>query len=220
MAAGVAHELNNPLSVIAGRAQLLAQAEGDGQKRHVLEVIHENAREASSVVDDLMSYADPPTPRPAPTSIGQIIDESIQLAGRKAGVEHVNAQVHISPEVKDVLVDSAQVVVAVANVIANSIESYADPMGPIKITAEPARRETSGPGDGGLRLQINDLGCGMDEATARKAPSPFFSAKPAGRRRGMGLAYASRLIRLNRGALDMESRQGHGTTVTIALPYE
>jgi putative nucleotidyltransferase with HDIG domain len=220
MAAGVAHELNNPLSVIAGRAQLLAQAEGDGQKRHVLEVIHENAREASSVVDDLMSYADPPAPRPALTSIGQIIDESIQLAGRKAGVEHVNAQVHVSSEVKDVLVDSAQVVVAVANVIANCIESYADPMGPIKITAEPARRETSEPGDGGLRLQINDLGCGMDEATVRKAPSPFFSAKPAGRRRGMGLAYASRLIRLNRGALDLESRQGHGTTVTITLPYE
>jgi putative nucleotidyltransferase with HDIG domain len=220
MAAGVAHELNNPLSVIAGRAQLLAQAESDGQKRHVLDVIQENARGASSVVDDLMSYAEPPAPRTAMTSIGQIIDESIQLAGHKAGVEHVNAQVHISPEVKDVLVDSAQVVVAVANVIANSIESYADPMGPIKITAEPARREAAEPVDGGLWLQINDLGCGMDETTARKAPSPFFSAKPAGRRRGMGLAYASRLIRLNRGTLDIESRPGNGTTVTVALPYE
>jgi putative nucleotidyltransferase with HDIG domain len=233
MAAGVAHELNNPLSVIAGRAQLLAQAESDGQKRHVLDVIQENARGASSVVDDLMSYAEPPAPRTAMTSIGQIIDESIQLAGHKAGIEHVNAQVHISPEVKDVLVDSAQVVVAVANVIANSIESYADPIRPIKITAEPARREAAEPVDGGgspiatgrdwepgLRLQINDLGCGMDEATARKAPSPFYSAKPAGRGRGMGLAYASRLIRLNRGTLDIESRPGHGTTVTVTLPYE
>jgi len=210
MAAGVAHELNNPLSVIAGRAQLLAQAESDGQKRHVLDVIHENAREASGVVDDLMSYAQPATPRLAITAISQIIEEAIQLAGQKTGAEHVNAQVHISPEVKDVLVDSAQVVVAVANVIANSIESYADPMGPVKITAEPQ--------DGGLRLQVNDLGCGMDEATVRKAASPFFSGKPAGRKRGMGLAYASRLIRLNRGILKIESRQDRGTTVTITLP--
>ncbi|MCX5646363.1 MAG: HDOD domain-containing protein [Phycisphaerae bacterium] len=212
MAAGVAHELNNPLSVIAGRAQLLAQAEDDGQKRHILEVIQENAREASSVVDDLMSYADPPAPRMAPTAVVQIIDESIQLAAHKANVEHIDAQVLISPEVRDVLVDSAQVVVAVANIIANAIESYADPMGSVKIEAEPA--------DGGLRLQIHDAGCGMDEATVRKAPSPFFSAKPAGRRRGMGLAYASRLIRLNRGRLDIESHPGHGTTVTVILPCQ
>ena len=212
MAAGVAHELNNPLSVIAGRAQLLAQAEGDGQKRHVLEVIQENAREASSVVDDLMSYARPPVPRAARTAVGQIIEEAVQLAGQKAKAEHVNAQVQISPEVKDVLVDSAQVVVAIANVIANSIESYADPLGPVKITAEP--------GDEHLVLQVNDLGCGMDEATAGKATNPFFSAKLAGRRRGMGLAYASRLIRLNKGALEIESQPRHGTTVTITLPYE
>jgi putative nucleotidyltransferase with HDIG domain len=212
MAAGVAHELNNPLSVIAGRAQLLAQAESDGQKRHVLDVIHENAREASGVVDDLMSYAQPAPPRPSATAVGQIIEESIQLAGQKAGAEHINAQVQISPDVQDVLVDSAQVVVALANIIANAIESYADPLGPVKITA--------GPGDEGLRLQISDLGCGMDEATVRKASSPFFSAKPAGRRRGMGLAYASRLVRLNRGVLEIESQPERGTTVTITLPYE
>jgi putative nucleotidyltransferase with HDIG domain len=212
MAAGVAHELNNPLSVIAGRAQLLAQVESDGQKRHVLDVIHENAREASGVVDDLMSYAQPATPRLAVTAVSQIIEEAVQLAGLKTGAEHVNAQVHISPEVRDILVDSAQVVVALANVIANSIESYADPMGPVKITAEPH--------DGGLRLQVHDLGCGMDEATVRKAVSPFFSAKPAGRKRGMGLAYASRLIRLNKGALKIESRPDHGTAVTITLPYK
>jgi putative nucleotidyltransferase with HDIG domain len=212
MAAGVAHELNNPLSVIAGRAQLLAQAESDGQKRHVLEVIEESAREASGVVDDLMSYAEPPAPKTAVTAVGQIVDESLQLAGYKAGAEQINSQVHIAPTVKDVLVDSAQVVVAVANIIANSIESYADPLGPVKITAQPDR--------GGLRLQIKDLGCGMDEATLRKATSPFFSAKPAGRKRGMGLAYASRLIRLNRGTLEIESQPEHGTTVTVTLPYE
>jgi signal transduction histidine kinase len=60
----------------------------------------------------------------------------------------------------------------------------------------------------------------MDEATVRKATSPFFSAKSAGRKRGMGLAYASRLIRLNRGTLEIESQPEHGTTVTITLPYE
>jgi len=212
LAAGVAHELNNPLSVIAGRAQLLAQAESDGQKRHVLDVIGENAREAAGVVDDLMSYAQPAPPRTARTPVRQIIDESLQLAAHKTAVEQINAQVHISPQVKAVQVDSAQVVVALANILANAIESYADSAGLIEITAEP--------GPDRLRLQITDQGCGMDEATLRKATSPFFSAQPAGRKRGMGLAYASRLIRLNRGTLDLDSRPQHGTTVTVTLPYE
>jgi putative nucleotidyltransferase with HDIG domain len=212
MAAGVAHELNNPLSVIAGRAQLLAQAEGDGQKRHVLDVIGANAREASGVIDELMIFAQPPQPRPAATSVAQIIEEAIELARQKTGAEHVNAQIHLAPPARQVFVDSAQVVSATANIIANAIESYAEPMGPVKITATPA--------EAGLRLQISDLGCGMDTETLHKAAAPFFSAKAAGRQRGMGLALASRLFQLNRATLSLESQPDRGTTATVTLPYE
>jgi len=210
MAAGVAHELNNPLSVITGRAQLIAQAESDGQKRNALERIVENAREASSLVDDLMAYAEPPQPRVSPAGVRQIIEEAIELAGQKTGAEHLNTQVHVPAEISPVLVDSAQIASALANIIANAVESYADAMGPVKIAVEPA--------EAGLKLQISDLGCGMDEATRKKAASPFFSAKPAGRKRGMGLAFASRLIQLNSGQMELESQLGHGTTVTVALP--
>jgi putative nucleotidyltransferase with HDIG domain len=212
MAAGVAHELNNPLSVIAGRAQLLAQTESDGQKRHVLDVIGENAREASGIVDDLMSFALPDGPRPAKVDIGQILEEAVQFAAQKTGAEHINAQIRVADGPRGVFVDSAQVVSAIANVIANSVESYADALGPVKITAEPA--------PGAIRVQISDLGYGMDAETLRKATYPFFSAKPAGRKRGMGLAYAARLLQLNRASLTIESQPDHGTIVTITLPRE
>ncbi len=210
LAAGVAHELNNPLSVIAGRAQLLAQAESDGQKRHVLDLIRENAREASSIVDDLMSFAQPDPPRRAKVNIRQVLDEAVEFATHKAGGEPINVQVRVAEGVGEVLVDSAQVVSALANVIANSVESYADALGPVKITAKPA--------EGAVRLQISDLGYGMDAETVRKATYPFFSARPAGRKRGMGLAYTARLIQLNQGAMAIESHPDHGTTVTITLP--
>jgi len=210
MAAGVAHELHHPRSVITGRAQLIAQAESDGQKRNALERIVENAREASSVVDDLMAYAEPPQPRVGPADVGQVIEEAVELAGQKTGAEHINTQVHVSKEVGQILVDSAQIASALANIIANAVESYSDTMGPVKITVEPV--------DAGVRLQIGDLGCGMDDATRKKASSPFFSAKPAGRKRGMGLAFASRLIQLNGGTIELDSQPGHGTTVTVTLP--
>jgi putative nucleotidyltransferase with HDIG domain len=210
MAAGVAHELNNPLSVISGRAQLLAQTETDEQRKRDLAQIHDNVAEASGIIDDLMSFAEPSSPRPARTSVRQIIEEAVDLAGRKSETEHVNTQIRVDDEVGDVTVDSAQVVSALANVIANAIESYADNMGPVKITAEPSGHK--------VRLEISDLGCGMDAETLRKATHPFFSAKPAGRKRGMGLAYATRLIQLNQGALQIESHPAQGTTVTITLP--
>lgn len=211
MAAGVAHELNNPLSVIAGRAQLLAQAESDGQKRHVLDVIGENAREASSIVDDLMSLAQPEPPKPARVNVRQILEEAVEFAAQKMGGEAINAQVQVADGLREVFVDSAQIVSAIANVIANSVESYADALGPVKITAEPS--------DSGVRVHISDLGYGMDSDTIRKATYPFFSAKPAGRKRGMGLAYTARFVELNRGALAIESHPEQGTTVTITLPY-
>ncbi|MBP8910742.1 MAG: HDOD domain-containing protein [Phycisphaerae bacterium] len=221
MAAGIAHELNNPLSVITGRAQLIAQSETDGQKKNALERIVENAREASSLVEDLLAYAEPPQPRTSRVNIRQVIDEAIDLAVRKTGAEHINTQVHVVGDVPEVLVDSAQIASALANIIANAVESYSDAMGPVKITVEShASDEESGGFASGIILRISDLGCGMDEATRKKAASPFFSAKPAGRKRGMGLAFASRLIQLNGGALDIESQSGHGTTVTVTLPTE
>jgi putative nucleotidyltransferase with HDIG domain len=210
IAAGAAHELNNPLSVISGRAQLLANAETDQQKKESLKQIQENAREASAIIEDLMSFAEPPQPRRAPTDTRQILDEAIQLTKQKTGAEHINVQIEIAEDVENVFVDSGQIVSAIANVIANAVESYSGELGPIKITAE-----TSG---NFVKLQVKDLGCGIDAETLRKATQPFFSVKPAGRKRGMGLAYTARFLQLNEGLLNIESEPGSGTTVTICLP--
>jgi putative nucleotidyltransferase with HDIG domain len=210
MAGGVAHELNNPLSVISGRAQLLAAAETDKEIKQSLNQITENAREVSAIIEDLMSFAEPRRPRPVQTDIKQMLDEAIQLTSQKTNVEHINVQIQVAEDAKNVLVDSAQIVSAMANVLCNSLESYTDKMGPIKIAAETER-------DNLVRFQISDNGCGMDAETLKKATQPFFSSKPAGRKRGMGLAYAQRLIQLNKGSLEITSEPGSGTTVTIVL---
>jgi signal transduction histidine kinase len=210
IAAGAAHELNNPLAVISGRAQLLAETESDQEKKRILEQIYENAREASAIIEDLMSFAEPPQPRATQTDVKQILDEAIQLAKQK--IEHIDVQIAVAENVESVFVDSAQIVSAIANVISNAAESYGDKPGPIKITADA--------GDSGdsVKLQISDVGCGMDAQTVQKATQPFFSVKPAGRKRGMGLAYVVRFIQLNNGSLNIASEPGRGTTVTICLP--
>lgn len=212
MAAGAAHELNNPLSVISGRAQFLSETETEQGKKQILKQIQENAGEISRIIEGLMSFARPQEPRPAETNIKKILDEAVQLTSQKTGVEHINIQIEVTEDLKSVFVDSAQIVSAIANVFSNAIESYTGSLGPIKVTAID---EESG---NFVKLQISDLGCGMDAQTLEKATQPFFSAKPAGRKQGMGLAYTHRFVQLNKGQLRIVSRPGSGTTVTIMLP--
>ena len=212
MAAGAAHELNNPLAVISGRAQLLADAETDKEKKEILEQIYKNAREASELIEDLMSFAEPRLPRPTRTDIKQLIEEAVQLTSRKTNRETLDIQIETAEDIKPVLIDSAQIVSATANILSNAVESYSGQTGPIKISAGIDQSGEL------IKLIIKDQGCGMDAEILQKATQPFFSAKEAGRKRGMGLAYSARFIQLNKGTLSIKSEPGGGTTVTVYLP--
>jgi putative nucleotidyltransferase with HDIG domain len=214
MAAGAAHELNNPLAVISGRAQLLADAESDQEKKKILEQICENANQASDIIEGLMSFAEPHPPRATRTNVKQILDEAIQLAGQKTIIENIDIQIKIAEDISDIFVDSAQIVSSIANVISNAVESYGDEPKPIRITAN------NGESGDSVKIQISDSGCGMDAGVIKKATQPFYSAKTAGRKRGMGLSYTLRFIKLNKGSLNIMSETGEGTTVTIHLPIE
>ncbi|MBN2269923.1 MAG: HDOD domain-containing protein [Sedimentisphaerales bacterium] len=212
LAAGAAHELNNPLAVVSGRAQLLADAETEPDKKNILSQIHDAADRACAVIEDLMGFAEPPRPRPAKTDVRSMIDEALQLAARKTNAEHINVQVEVADNAKEVFADSAQIASVVANIVTNAVESYRGELGPIKIAASPTQPDKM------VKLQVMDLGCGMDAQAVKKAAQPFYSAKIAGRKRGMGLAYAARFVQINGGTLDIESSLGVGTTVTILLP--
>jgi len=210
MAAGAAHELNNPLAVISGRAQLLAKTETDAEKKRILEQIRQNAGELSAIIDDLMNYANPPQPRPARTAVRQILDEAAQLAAQKQKLERIEVRIEIADGLADVFVDSGQIVSAIANIFSNAVESYKTGAGPINVSAKQAGNS--------VNIIITDTGCGMDTETLARAAQPFFSAKPAGRKRGMGLAHAQRLIQINAGSLALASQPDKGATVTVNLP--
>jgi signal transduction histidine kinase len=221
MAAGAAHELNNPLSVISGRAQLLAKSENDPDRKRILEQIQQNAGELSAIIDDLMSYANPQQPRATETAVGQIISDAIDLTKQKKQLNQLDIKIDIATDTPEVFVDSAQVACAISNILCNGLEAYAS--GPadkiiqgqegllmIEVSADKASHAVS--------IQVVDSGRGMDEQTLAKATHPFFSARPAGRKRGMGLAHAQRLIEINHGTLSLASQPDKGTTVTITLP--
>ena len=221
MAAGAAHELNNPLSVISGRAQLLAKSENDPDRKRILEQIQQNAGELSGIIDDLMSYANPEQPRPTETTIGRIINDAVDLTKQKKQMNQLDIKIDIAADTPAAFVDSAQISCAISNIICNGLEAYSsgspdkDIRGQvgaiaIEVSANKVNRTVS--------MQVIDSGRGMDEQTLARAAHPFFSARPAGRKRGMGLAHAQRLIEINHGTLSLASQPDKGTTATVTLP--
>ncbi len=212
MAAGAAHELNNPLSVISGRAQLLADSEDDEGKKKILIQIQNNAHQISQLAEDLLSFAQPRQPKLRKVNVEQIIEQAVKSAADKLKTQTNNVTIEVAEDIKDVFVDSAQIVTALANIICNSFESYIRKAGPINVTA------LSSASNGRVCITVSDLGCGMNSETVGKAVFPFFSAKPAGRKRGMGLSIAERFIHCNGGSMAISSRPAEGTIVTVYLP--
>jgi putative nucleotidyltransferase with HDIG domain len=211
MAAGAAHEMNNPLAVISGRSQLLVQQLSDPRLRHAATTIHEQSHRLSEIITELMDFAHPAPPQPAIVEVADLVGRAIHDA--KMLSEQADRKVEVTlADVPSVRVDESQVSAALTELIGNALQAIDPVTGRIEIHAG---HDT---GSGQVVLSITDNGCGMDEQTLKRAFDPFFSAKPAGRRRGMGLAKALRWIEASGGSIRLESQPNHGTRSVILLP--
>lgn len=221
MAAGAAHEMNNPLTVISGQSQLLAQKLRGTGNAGAARAIVSAAEVLSELIRSLHLFASPPRPRRARTDIGSLVDAAIGQAKRrwsdKAGPETSGAdrepaeiRASIDDAALEAYVDAGQMTQALAELLVNALEST--PRSPI------ALRVHVDPLDDRLILCVEDDGAGMSEHALRHAFDPFFSDKPAGRQHGLGLARARRFVELHAGELTLESAPGRGTKASIRLP--
>jgi signal transduction histidine kinase/HD-like signal output (HDOD) protein len=211
MAAGAAHEMNNPLAVISGRSQLLAQQLSDPKHRAMAHLIHEQSHRLSSIITELMDFARPELPVTRECELSDMIQRALHETKMHNDPADRTIEVTMG-DVPLVLADERQVSAAMAEVLDNAIQATDQSKGHIAIHA--AFDAYSGK----VVVSIADDGCGMDEGTAKRAFDPFFSNKPAGRRRGLGLAKALRWIESSGGSIQLESRVGKGTRAVILLP--
>ena len=178
----------------------------------MLKQIQDRAGEITGIITDLLDFAQPKTPQPTNVSPATLIDDAIRQTAEKQNRKQLEIETQNISDLKEVFVDYQQITSAVVNILSNALQSYPESLGPVKIVGDYDEATDS------VKLQIIDTGCGMDASTLQKATQPFFSAKPAGRRGGMGLAHTKRLLQLNKGSLHIKSRPQKGTTVTILLP--
>lgn len=226
MTAGAAHEMNNPLTVICGRAQTLEERARDELDRASAKAIVAAGTKLTDLITRLNRIAAPPPARLAPVELADLLSDVVRLAKRRATVTVGAGGRSVAPSGKTtpvpgvkltigenldpLLADRELLTEALVEIVVNALES--GPRSPVEVRVDVDPREDR------MIVQVIDDGAGMSTHALAHATDPFFSEKPAGRQPGLGLALAHRLVQLHRGELHLDSRQGRGTTATITLP--
>jgi signal transduction histidine kinase len=197
MAAGAAHEMNNPLAVISGRAQLLAAKIADPAMKQEASLIAQQGERLSQIITDMMEFAKPVSPKPVPIDLATLLEDAARTATERAlaaapGQTPVRVRIEPVHGIPATRADARQIKNAVVEVVLNALQASRTPDGEgrSKQPAEVVLQARFDPLDEQIVIQVCDLGIGMSDEVLRNAFAPFFSAKTAGRNRGMGLAKA------------------------------
>lgn len=215
-AAGAGHEINNPIAVISGRAQLLLEGERDHERRRELAVINTQAMRVYEMISDLMLFARPPRPQLADCDLVKLVDRvvgeiSMRAAERQVVVERQGVA---GPAV--IRADATQIVVALRTLCDNALGAMAGG-GRLAITIDQSAKPLAGH-QLGFAVTVRDTGPGISPEVRRHLFDPFYSGRPAGRGLGMGLAKCWRIVTNHAGAMEVESEPGHGAAFTVYLP--
>jgi len=219
MAAGLAHELRNPLGGIRGAAQLLREKLAEDPKLREYPTLI--VREVDRVARLLDRLAQPGTPPHAPTervNIHRIVDEVLMLEGERAG-DQVSIVRRFDPSLPEVLADEAALKQVTLNLVKNAIEAM-NGEGLLTVTTRLETgyciREPSGGSARFLLLEIADSGPGMSADCLSQVFTPFFTTKGSGS--GLGLTICQRIVAEHGGYIRIESAPGSGTRVCVGLP--
>jgi signal transduction histidine kinase len=213
-AGGAGHEINNPLAVIAGRAQLLLPGERDPQRRRELAVIGAQAMRIHEMIADLMLFARPPLMNKAACDLGELVEESLTPFREVTRQREIQLVYHRPSEPVVVPADAVQLLVALSALVRNSLEALVD-SGRIEVSLD----WMTGPNaDRCAEIVVRDNGPGVSDDVRRHLFDPYYSGRPAGRGLGLGLSKCWRIVTAHSGVVDFDSEPGRGATFRLRLP--
>lgn len=211
LVAGVAHEINNPLTGISAFAQLLLVESLSSSQRESVQLIKRESDRAAGVIRDLLLFARKEGATMGPVDINALLEHTVRLRAYPLRNANVEVTLLLDPANPHVLGDSQKLQQVLLNVIVNAEHA---------MQSSPNARlllRTTRHGDG-VVIDAADNGIGMSAAEQQRIFEPFYTTKPAGVGTGLGLSVSYGIIRAHRGTIDVQSEPGVGTTLSIELP--
>jgi PAS domain S-box-containing protein len=213
MAAGIAHEMNNPLGIITTRIEvMLLDAEQQKLPAQVLEdlqVLHRASQRVARIAASLRSFARHTPGERVPLDLNAIVDESLQLVQKPLAADNVQIVASLDRTLPPILGDASTLHQVLMNLLTNAREAMPSG-GQIRIETAPAERPAW------IRLLVADTGGGIPAQEISKIFDPFFTTKRTGT--GLGLSVTYGIIQEHGGTVDVQSRPGAGTTFILSFP--
>ena len=212
LAAGMAHEIYNPLTAIAGMAEatLLNPNGGSSRVTETLRAIKSEAERAGAVVRRLLGFAKPAEPQLNSCQLNDVIAEALSMVRYQVDLGRIQAETALDPDLPTIVADHEQLREACANLLLNAVQAM--PEGG-RLTIETRRAEPHH-----VQLRISDTGCGIPASHLSRIFDPFFTTKPTEHNHGLGLSVTHSIVQRHCGSIDVQSQVGHGSTFTLTLP--
>src|SRR5262245_5647982 len=211
LAGGVAHEINNPLMIILGQVHLLLQSTNGDEMLSGLKVIDTATKRAANIVRDLLLFAEHFPLRPSRCQVADELTRVLALQRNRLEAERIEVRTEFEA-CPDIWADADQLQEAFLHLIQNAEQAMAGAHGRGILTTSVR------PSAGGIRVEIADDGPGVPADDLARIFNPFFTTKPPGEGRGLGLSVAYSIIAEHEGALRAENRPGGGALFVIDLP--
>jgi len=217
LAAGAAHEINNPLTIISLNLQIMDRLLSQGEVnlpeiRDRLKVISGQEQRISKIIGELMGFARPSQPKLEATDIAKVMRDVLMVIGDRVSMIKINVENRIPDDLPKVYVDGAQIEQVFMNLLINANHAMPDG-GTITLGAEIDRKNR-------LAVSVTDTGTGIAKENLSKIFDPFFTTKREGEGTGLGLAICHSIVEHNGGALQVQSEVGTGTTFTVRVPVD
>lgn len=219
LAAGLAHEVKNPLGGIKGAAQLLErELPADSELHEYTRVMIKEAERIDRIIRQLLDFSSPRRPRKQAINLHMVLGDIILLQRETAAEQDIYISSIFDPSIPPILGDEAQITQLFLNLVRNALEAMPEG-GSLTITSRVDAEYFLSRGTSRSRMvavEISDSGCGITGEDLDKIGTPFFTTKVHGT--GLGLAICQKIVAEHRGILKVRSTIGKGTTVRVLLP--
>jgi len=223
LAAGIAHELNNPLTGVLTFTSLMRKKMPEGSEdAEDLDLVIRETKRCASIIRRLLDFAREKTPEKALVNLNQLIAETVQFVERSAALQHIEIAVDLDPDLPSLFVDADLIKQVLMNILVNAQQAIEE-NGRITVRSRlhvnwklPGSSEAMP----AVEIAINDTGCGIPEANLQRIFDPFFTSKEVGKGTGLGLSVSYGIVRAHGGEIEVESTVGEGSTFRIYLPVK
>ena len=209
LAAGIAHEIRNPLAGISGSIEMLTQTVTNDDDRKLMKIVLREIDRLNNLITEFLDYARPETPPTDPVDLGSLLNEVLDAIKSDAKVRQDVEQIRELGDGLKILGRRDKLKQVFLNIVLNSYQAMNDSAKPQIIVKAMVQ-------DKNVQIRLRDTGCGMSEATKKKMFEPFHTTKPKGT--GLGLAVTHKILEGHGAQVFVESEQGVGTEFILTFP--